>query len=109
MKFDMPTCGGCRTCEVACSYHHTGEFAPSISSIKILDKEDGAGYYVLFLENNEERERGCDGCVNLDVPLCVEFCKKAEELTEIVKELHEKVSSKGREAEMDIMPSQGLR
>jgi Fe-S-cluster-containing hydrogenase component 2 len=109
MKFDMPTCGGCRTCELACSYHHTGEFAPSVSSIKILDKEDGAGYYVLFLEDNEEKEKACDGCVHLDVPLCVEFCKKPEELIKMVKELPEKVRSKGREAEMNIRPAQGLR
>jgi Fe-S-cluster-containing dehydrogenase component len=109
MKFDMPTCGGCRTCEIACSYHHVGEFAPSVSSIRILNKEDGAGYYVVFLEDDEERGKSCDGCVNLDIPCCVEFCKKEEELTKMLKELPEKVRSKGKGAKKNIRSSQGLR
>jgi hypothetical protein len=54
MNFDMPDCGGCRTCKIACSYHHTGGFVPSVSSIKILDKEDGVGYHVLFVEQEGE-------------------------------------------------------
>jgi Fe-S-cluster-containing hydrogenase component 2 len=87
MKFDMPECGGCRTCEIACSYHHTGGFAPSVSSIKILDKEDGAGYHVLFIEQEGQTGKACDLCPGLDVPCCVEFCESDEELRRMLKEL----------------------
>lgn len=54
MKFDMPTCGACRTCEMGCSFKHEQEFNPSISSIKILDKEDGPGYTVWIVEEGEK-------------------------------------------------------
>ena len=87
MIFDMSVCGGCRTCEIACSYHHTGEFNPSISSLKVLDKEDGAGYNVLLLERDDAKGRACDGCQELEEPLCMEYCKEKEELEKMIKEL----------------------
>jgi Fe-S-cluster-containing hydrogenase component 2 len=86
MIFDMPTCGGCRTCEIACSFKHKGEFAPSISSIKILDKKDGLGFFVQLVEQNEGTSMACDGCKERDVPLCMEYCKKEEDLEKIIKE-----------------------
>ena len=87
MIFDMSACGGCRTCEIACSYHHTGEFNPSISSLKVLDKEDGAGYNVLLLEKDEGQSKACDGCQELEEPLCMEYCKEKEALEKMIKEL----------------------
>jgi Fe-S-cluster-containing hydrogenase component 2 len=30
-------CGGCRLCEVACSFYKTGKCQPSASAIKVLD------------------------------------------------------------------------
>lgn len=84
MKFDMDTCGGCRTCEIACSFHHSGEFNPSISSIKILDKEGGPGYSVLLLEEDCAEGRACDGCQGLKEPLCMEYCKEKEELQKMI-------------------------
>jgi len=109
MLFDMPTCGGCRTCEIACSYHHIGAFAPSISSIKILNKADGIGYHVLFLEEDGESGRACDGCPGLEVPFCVEVCKKEEELKEMLKQVPKKVKRKGKKEELKASPRQGLR
>lgn len=85
MIFEMPTCGGCRTCEMACSFKHKGEFIPSISSIKILDKEDGPGYSVELLEAERERNLACDGCTELEYPLCLDYCQKADELEKILK------------------------
>jgi len=108
MLFDMPTCGGCRTCEIACSYHHVGEFAPSISSIKILNKADGVGYHVLILEEDSESGKACDGCVGLDVPYCVEVCKQEEELKEMLRQIPKKVKPKGIE-EATVSPRQDLR
>lgn len=94
MKFDMDTCGGCRTCEIACSFHHTGEFNPSISSIKILDKEAGPGYDVLLLEEDSEEGRACDGCQSLDEPLCMEYCKEKEDLKEMIDTVMDKTGKK---------------
>jgi Fe-S-cluster-containing dehydrogenase component len=32
---DMDACYGCRTCQLACGSHHTGEFDPDKSSIRV--------------------------------------------------------------------------
>ena len=86
MLFDMPDCGGCRTCELACGFKHTGAFSYATSSIRVLDKEDQRGHTVLLLEQNEETHFACDGCQELDVPLCVQHCREAEKLTKMVQE-----------------------
>jgi len=109
MLFDMPTCGGCRTCEIACSYHHIGEFAPSISSIKILNKVDGVGYHVLFLEEDDESGRACDGCAVLEIPYCVEVCKQEEELKKMLQQIPKKVKPKVKKEETTVSPRQDLR
>jgi len=86
MIFEMSKCGGCRTCEVACSFHHTGKFQPSISSIQIVDKKDVGGYSVVLLEKDEGDHLACDGCQGLEVPACVEYCKEARMLEGIIKD-----------------------
>ncbi|MBP7764296.1 MAG: hypothetical protein K4445_06525 [Deltaproteobacteria bacterium] len=90
MKQDMPSCGGCRTCEMLCSFHHTGAYNPSVSSIKILEKEEGAGYIVALLEENGPAGFACDLCRGLDRPLCVKVCKEEKDLVTILKKLEER-------------------
>lgn len=86
MKRDMPSCGGCRTCEIACSFHHTGEYNPSLSSIRILEKEDEAGFRVLLIEEDGTDGFACDGCLGLDRPLCLEVCRERDDLGLILTE-----------------------
>lgn len=87
MNFDMPTCGACRTCEIACSFHHTGEFIPSLSSIKIHEKDSGGGYTIVLLEEDSDLGKACDGCVELKEPLCMEVCKEKELLEEMIHQV----------------------
>jgi len=84
MIFEMPNCGACRTCEIACSFHHTKEFNPTCSSIKILEKPDGNGFLVELLEENSAMARACDGCLELDMPLCMQYCREIDELKNII-------------------------
>ena len=84
MIFHMASCGGCRTCEMACSFKHKGEFAPSISSLKIMDREDGDGFDVMFLKETGKQGTACDGCKEREVPLCVEYCHMTDDLKEIL-------------------------
>ena len=93
--FDMPGCGACRTCEIACSYHHTGEFAPYLSSIKIHEKERGPGNIVELVENDIGEIKACDGCSGLEEHLCVEVCKEEDALRDMIKQL---LRSKGERA-----------
>lgn len=92
MKFDMPSCGGCRTCELACSFHHTGEFVPAASSLKIFEKEEGPGYFVYLREEGEGSGFACDGCEGLDIPLCVEYCRELDDLFKILQEFGAKIA-----------------
>lgn len=86
MIFDMPTCGGCRTCELACSYYHEGDFNPALSSIIIHEKEMGKGFFVEIAGENDGSRIACDGCETRKVPLCMEYCEEIEELEKIIKE-----------------------
>jgi len=94
MIFDMPECGGCRTCELACSFHHEKKFNPEISSLKIWDKEDRKGYLVEIIEGQHGKRYSCDGCKDLEIPLCVQYCKETEKLTEFINKVLEKKNKK---------------
>ena len=95
MKFDMPSCGGCCTCELACAFHHTGEFAPDVSSIRIIAKEGGTGCQVLLIENSEGKRIACDRCQGLEVPLCVEYCREIDDLGKILLEFEQQSDKTG--------------
>ena len=90
MIFEMPSCGGCRTCEIACSFKHTTEFIPSISSIKILDKQEEPGFLVFLAEEKTGQNLPCDGCKGLEVPLCMEYCRRSEDLGRILEKFAQK-------------------
>jgi hypothetical protein len=75
---------------MGCSFKHKGEFIPSISSIKILDKKNETGFLVQLLEENGDQGLACDGCKELEVPLCIQYCEKREDLETILKEFLEK-------------------
>lgn len=84
MKFDMPTCGACRTCEIMCSYHHTERFAPSLSSIRIHENPSGEGCIVDLFEEDTNLRKACDGCAGRKEPLCMEVCTEKEFLRKVV-------------------------
>ncbi|MHB8773392.1 MAG: hypothetical protein ACYC7J_20570 [Syntrophales bacterium] len=86
MKFTMPSCGGCRTCELACSFHHTGEFMPAVSSLTIIEKTESPGYDVLLREEKEGKNLACNGCEGREVPLCVLYCRERDDLSQILQE-----------------------
>jgi len=60
-------CTGCRSCELACSYHHAKVFNPTISSIKIYRDSKDAHIEYKFLDT-------CDLCRNEKLPACVAAC-----------------------------------
>lgn len=97
MKFAMASCGGCRTCEMACSFHHTGKFIPALSSLKIIENEDDPGFSLVILERSDGQSIACDGCQDLEVPLCVQYCRESEDLDEMVKEFRKRIhKAKGK-------------
>ena len=73
--FDTKGCTGCRTCEIACSYHHRKAFGPSISSIVVLNSltKDG-GIKISFHKQDENGHLACDRCAGEEEPYCVKYC-----------------------------------
>jgi Fe-S-cluster-containing dehydrogenase component len=67
---DTEKCTGCRACELACSYHHQGEFSPSISSVHIK-RDDREGRIELCLYKQAEGIH-----LACDCPTGKEFCLK---------------------------------
>ena len=87
MIFKMPECGGCRTCEIACSFKHLGRFNADISSLQVLYRDDGPGYRIRLVEAGEDKDRiPCDLCKDRAVPECLEYCHEREKLKEILDE-----------------------
>jgi Fe-S-cluster-containing hydrogenase component 2 len=93
MIFEMPSCGGCRTCEMACSFKHRQEFVPSISSIKIVEKDRDPGFLVFLAEQKTGQSLPCDGCPELETPLCLQYCRKREELEPLLNQFRTRKES----------------
>jgi len=92
--YDTEKCGGCRTCELACSFHLKGVFGPSISSIKILDTEDELGFRISLAEQDDGKRIACDECNGLDEPFCVKYCRERDELRSILEKFDRSRNSK---------------
>jgi carbon-monoxide dehydrogenase iron sulfur subunit len=67
ISVNLEKCCACRSCELACSFHHQRNFDPSRSSIKV-HREDGKGTLEISLIST------CDGCPGERSPWCVRFC-----------------------------------
>jgi anaerobic carbon-monoxide dehydrogenase iron sulfur subunit len=67
ISVDLEKCCACRSCELACSFHHQRKFDPSRSSIKVR-REDGEGTLEISVIST------CDGCPGDKPPWCVRFC-----------------------------------
>jgi hypothetical protein len=75
---------------MACAFKHKGEFIPSISSIKILEKETEPGFVVSIAERSDESGLACNCFKNNENPLCLQYCIKNEDLAKILQEFVEK-------------------
>lgn len=71
VTFATETCGGCRSCELACSFHHMSLFKYGISSIVITNSPNPM---MTFYRESAEGHIACDKCQGLSTPLCFEFC-----------------------------------
>jgi Fe-S-cluster-containing hydrogenase component 2 len=67
-------CTGCKSCELACSYHHVKKFSPIYSSIKILKDDITDKISIVKYEQNNNALIKCDNCITESFPLCVKFC-----------------------------------
>ena len=74
LVFESQRCTGCRACEIACTFHHRGEFGRHGGSLEVRrDADSGKIELVYFLEADTSRP-ACDLCNSENTARCVEFC-----------------------------------
>ena len=73
---------------MACSYRFTGEFNVNIAAIRIIEREDRMGFDVELVDDPNEPFQ-CDGCVDYDIPYCVQFCHLRDELQRLINQFLE--------------------
>lgn len=96
MLFKLENCGGCKTCEIACSYKLTGEFNHRVAGIEIVERKDGPGYDVRLLVKPEGERLACDGCQDLEEPYCLKYCHQRDGLKKIIERFIEIRQKEGR-------------
>lgn len=64
---DSKLCYSCKSCQLACSFHHTNSFWPDRSSISVFRNPTNSK--IEWAINST-----CDLCIGEESPLCVEFC-----------------------------------
>lgn len=62
-------CVGCRSCEIACSYHHRKIFSSRISSIEVQRFERDGKFGIVLHRQAKNGRMACDGC-----KWCLNYC-----------------------------------
>lgn len=60
-------CFYCKSCQLACSFHHTHSFWPEKSNIKVFRNPQSG-------ETEWGIDSTCDLCLEEEIPLCVKYC-----------------------------------
>lgn len=67
-------CTGCKSCELACSFHHKKKFKPSEASIEVRIDEKERIIYLQIHNVKSGKHIVCDNCTGEEIPFCVKFC-----------------------------------
>jgi Fe-S-cluster-containing dehydrogenase component len=78
LAIDVSRCTACRTCEIACSFHHRKCFDPEIASLSVQSARELPKVTVRVYDASSPSESGkhlpCDGCSDERIPLCQKYC-----------------------------------
>jgi anaerobic carbon-monoxide dehydrogenase iron sulfur subunit len=78
IRIDADKCVGCRTCEIACSFHHRKVFDPKIGSLEIREAAEWPKISILLYENQAGEATGshlpCDACEGEPAAICSKYC-----------------------------------
>jgi ferredoxin len=70
---------------MGCSFKHKGEFIPSVSAIKVLDKGNGRGFFISLAEESKGNNSVCVACRE-----CARYCPTARDLEKIIEKFKQK-------------------
>ena len=96
MKFSFSDCGGCRSCELACSYQKSSEFNLNNSAIKIRQLPQGG--FEIVLQESASGSVYCDGCKDEEEPMCIQYCHSKEKLAEYVLKMRDFIKEEEKES-----------
>ena len=74
---NLKACTGCLRCELACSFHHTGEFSRSGSSIQVRKSLSDDGIHIHVTRSADGNRPPCDLCKGEEIPFCIRFCPES--------------------------------
>lgn len=79
-------CTGCRSCEIACAYHHSRIFSRKIASIEVRRTEEEGEFGIVLYRQPENGHIACD-CADGD-EFCLKYCPEVarDELRSIIRE-----------------------
>lgn len=97
MDFHLPVCGGCKTCELACSYHHNKAFTYEGGCFELIERDDRNGFTLRIHETAKNGRPACDGCKGLEQPLCLRYCVEIDDMYPLVKDFFEQQAAKEQE------------
>ncbi len=67
--YSTTMCTGCRTCEIACSFKHSGVFSRKGSAITINRNEKSGKFDIIVRLDEEDGYIACDSC-----RFCAHYC-----------------------------------
>lgn len=67
LLIDTNLCTACHSCELACHFHHTGNFGLGECSVHIMYDSDISQIAISYDDT-------CDQCIGENIPFCVRFC-----------------------------------
>lgn len=76
-------CTGCRSCEIACSYHFKKIFSRRLAGIEVKRFEAEGKFGIILYRKSEDGHIACDNC-----EFCLRYCPivARDELKSIIRE-----------------------
>ena len=82
---ETQTCAGCRSCEIACSFHHNKVFWRKISSIEVQRQEREKEFGIVIHRQPKDGHLACDCKTGHE--FCLQYCplQARDELKNILR------------------------
>jgi Fe-S-cluster-containing hydrogenase component 2 len=74
LRVSAELCTGCRSCELACSFHFARAFGRKAGAIEVRRNEAEGEFVPIIHEKATSLRKACDLCAGEEGYLCVKYC-----------------------------------